>query len=44
MPITYTLFSKRSEESAARVPKLSNGKVLEIAVDSSGLRIVGEGE
>lgn len=40
----YSLFCKRSQEAADSLPKLSNGKILEVAVDSSGLKIVGEGE
>lgn len=40
----YTLFSKRSNEAAGSLPKLSDGKVLEVAIDSSGLKIMGEGE
>lgn len=40
----YTLFSKRAKEAADALPKLSDTRPLEIAVDSSGLKIMGEGE
>lgn len=40
----YSLFCKRAEEAAALLPKLSNKKPTELAIDSSGLKIRGEGE
>jgi IS5 family transposase len=40
----YSLFSKRAAETMATLPKLSNTKPMEIAIDSSGLKISGEGE
>ncbi len=40
----YTLFCKRAEEAAGALPKLSDARLTEIAVDSSGLKIMGEGE
>ena len=40
----YTLFSKRANEARASLSKLSNRKPLELAIDSSGLKIRGEGE
>ena len=40
----YSLFCKRAKEAASCLPKLSNRKPLELAIDSSGLKIRGEGE
>lgn len=40
----YSLFCKRAEEAASILPKLSNKRPLELAIDSSGLKIQGEGE
>ena len=40
----YCLFSKRAAETMATLPKLSNTKPMEIAIDSSGLKMAGEGE
>ena len=40
----YSLFCKRAKEAAASLPKLSKRKPMEIAIDSSGLKISGEGE
>lgn len=40
----YTLFSKRAKEAADSLPRLSNVRPMEIAIDSSGLKIMGEGE
>ncbi|MBS0628467.1 MAG: IS5 family transposase [Verrucomicrobia bacterium] len=40
----YTLFCKRAKEATDALPALSNTRPIEIAVDSSGLKIMGEGE
>jgi len=40
----YSLFSKRAAKAASMISKLSNRKPLEIAIDSSGLKLAGEGE
>jgi hypothetical protein len=40
----YSLFCKRAKEAAACLPKLSTRKPLELAIDSSGLKVSGEGE
>lgn len=40
----YSLFCKRAKEASASLPKLSRKKPVEIAIDSSGLKISGEGE
>ena len=40
----YSLFCKRAKEAAELLPKLSTRKPLELAIDSSGLKISGEGE
>ncbi len=40
----YTLFCKRAKESADSLPKLSNKKPSVLVIDSSGLKIHGEGE
>jgi IS5 family transposase len=41
---SYTLFCKRAKEAAEALPRLSNNRAMEIAIDSSGLKIMGEGE
>jgi len=40
----YSLFCKRADEAASILPKLSNKRPTELAIDSSGLKISGEGE
>ena len=40
----YTLFCKRAKEAQDSLPKISNTHPTEIAIDSSGLKISGEGE
>ena len=40
----YTVFSKRAKEAADALPKLSNRRPIEIAIDSSGLKVLGEGK
>ncbi|NDD59391.1 MAG: IS5 family transposase [Chlamydiae bacterium] len=40
----YSLFSKRAAKSLISLPKLSNTKPVEIAIDSSGIKVAGEGE
>lgn len=40
----YSLFCKRAKEAAAGLPKLSNRKPTELIIDSSGFKILGEGE
>lgn len=40
----YTVFCKRAAEAAARLPKLSNTRPTDLIIDSSGLKILGEGE
>jgi len=40
----YSLFCKRASDAASCIPKLSTRKPLELAIDSSGLKIKGEGE
>ena len=40
----YSLFSKRAAETMATLPKLSNIKPMEIAIDSSGLKMAGQGD
>jgi IS5 family transposase len=40
----YSLFSKRAAETISVLPKLSNTRPMEIAIDSSGLKVAGEGE
>ncbi len=40
----YSLFCKRAKEAEAVLPKLSNKRPTELAIDSSGLKISGEGE
>ncbi len=41
---SYTLFCKRAKESLDSLPKLSNKKPSVLVIDSSGLKIHGEGE
>ena len=40
----YTLFCKRGHEVASLLPKLSTRRPVELVIDSSGLKIYGEGE
>lgn len=40
----YSLFCKRAKEVAEALPKLSNRRPIELAIDSSGLKVRGEGE
>lgn len=40
----YSLFSKRAQEVAKEIPKLSQRKPLDLVIDSSGLKVYGEGE
>ena len=40
----YSLFCKRAEEVSALLPKISKTKSTELILDSSGLKIKGEGE
>jgi len=40
----YTLFCKRAREVAADLPKLSKRRPKDLVIDSSGLKIYGEGE
>lgn len=40
----YSLFCKRAKEAAAELPKLSNKRPSEMIIDSSGFKILGEGE
>ena len=40
----YTLFSKRYVEVASKLPKLSSRRPYDLVIDSSGLKVYGEGE
>lgn len=40
----YTLFCKRAKEAADSLPKLSNKRPTDLIIDSSGLKVHGEGE
>ncbi len=40
----YSVFCKRAAEAAARLPKLSQRRPTDLIIDSSGLKILGEGE
>lgn len=40
----YTVFCKRAAEVAALLPKLSHKRPTDLVIDSSGLKIYGEGE
>lgn len=40
----YSLFCKRAAEVAKELPKLSNRRPTELIIDSSGLKVCGEGE
>jgi hypothetical protein len=40
----YSLFCKRANEASSILPKLSHKRPTELAIDSSGLKISGEGE
>ncbi len=40
----YTLFSKRYVEVASKLPKLSSRRPYDLVIDSSGLKVFGEGE
>ena len=40
----YSLFCKRAKEVVSSLPKLSTKRPLELAIDSSGLEVRGEGE
>ena len=40
----YSLFCKRAKEVSASLPKLSTKRPLKLAIDSSGLKVRGEGE
>jgi len=40
----YTLFCKRAKEAKNSLPRLSHAQPMEIAIDSSGLKVTGEGE
>ena len=43
-PPHYTLLCKRGNEVASLLPKLSNRRPVELVIDSSGLKVFGEGE
>lgn len=38
------MFCKRAKEAAGKLPKLSNRRPTELIIDSSGLKVLGEGE
>lgn len=40
----YSLFAKRAPEVAKEIPKLSQRKPIDLVIDSSGLKVYGEGE
>lgn len=40
----YSLFCKRAKEAADNLPKLSNRRPTDLIIDSSGLKVAGEGE
>ena len=40
----YSLFCKRAKEASSELPKLSKRRPVEILIDSSGLKVRGEGE
>lgn len=40
----YSLFCKRAKEASENLPKLSNRRPTDLIIDSSGLKVAGEGE